>query len=117
MKTISIIVGILTFLVLGFLMGRKKVEFDHLKAVRFAALWTLLLLFVSTQMACLMGREATEPISFTHDKVFDEWVGWSPMLDAGSMKETVYDKFEKGEITPPQASEALSLIYYIDGLQ
>ena len=105
MKTITFIAGILAFFALGFLMGRKKVEFDHLKAIKFAALWTLLLLFVST----MMGYEATEPISLTHDKVLDEWVGWAPM-----MKEKVYEKVQKGEISPCQAYEALSLIKYIE---
>lgn len=110
MKTLAFIVGILAFFALGFLMGRKKVEFDHLKAVKFAALWMLLLLFVST----MMGYEATEPISLTHEKMLDEWVGWAPMLDAGMMKEKVYEKVQQGEISPCQAYEALSLINYID---
>ena len=110
MKTIAFIVGILAFFALGFLMGRKKVEFDHLKAVKFAALWMLLLLFVST----MMGYEATEPISLTHDKELDQWVGWAPMLDAGMMKEQIYEKVQKGEISPCQAYEALSLINYIE---
>ena len=115
MKNIVIILGVLGFLFVSFSLGRKRINFNKISALKFSVVWVSMMILVTSVLTCIMGQKAFQPISFHNDN--------SPfsisVVEYNEMKEKFEQNIANNELSPFEIYEGASLLdivekYYVE---